>query len=297
MMHPFPLVTLTTDFGTRDNYVAVMKGVMASICPRVRIVDVTHEITPQQVLEAAFVLESTIPYFPDGTIHMVVVDPGVGSSRRAVALATPRATFVGPDNGVFGLVWKEARNRWKPQQVQAIELRNSRYWLPKVSTTFHGRDIFSPVAAHLAQGVPLHELGPPLDMLVTLPVQEPERTGAVSISGQVIYLDHFGNGVTNITRTHLEQIAQRSSQCLRLVIKVSMPASSVPPTTPPNSLSLTLHTTYADVADGESLALIGSSHRLEIAIRNGNAAQTLGIAPGVAVHVALPTEGESFFQG
>jgi hypothetical protein len=289
MMHR-PLITFTTDFGTRDSYVGVMKGVVLSICPQASIVDLTHEITPQHVVETAFVLAGAIPYFPVGTIHVVVVDPGVGSTRRAVVLSTPRACFVGPDNGVFGLVWQDARTRWELAQVHAIELRNTRYWLPKVSNTFHGRDIFAPVAAHLAQGVPLHELGPPLDMLVTLPIPEPERTSEISLSGQIIYLDHFGNAITNISRSHLEHIALDHTLWSRLVVKIGTSAPYACSPSPTDTVSVALHTTYADVDEGEPLALIGSSQWLELAVRNGSAALAMGITPGVAVHVALPAE-------
>ncbi len=264
-----PLITLTTDFGTRDSYVGVMKGVLLGICPTAHLVDITHAITPQNVLEAAFVLDTFVPYFPPGTIHLVVVDPGVGSERRALALATPDAYFVGPDNGVFSTIWQTALARWSTTDVRAVELTEPRFWRMPVSATFHGRDIFAPVAAHLAQGVALTALGPDLDTITLLEVPAPVCTDTNSLRGQIVYVDHFGNCVSNITTTHLAPLGAMHD----LVISVGK-----------HTITGICYT-YAAVAPGAALALIGSSGHLEVAIRDGNAHQSLAIAPGTIVVV------------
>ncbi len=267
-----PLITLTTDFGTRDSYVGVMKGVLLGICPTAQLVDITHAIAPQNVLEAAFVLDTFVPYFPPGTIHLVVVDPGVGSERRALALATPDACFVGPDNGVFTTVWQTALARWSTTDVRAVELTEPRFWRMPVSATFHGRDIFAPVAAHLAQGVALTALGPDLDAITLLKVPAPSITETNSLRGQIVYVDHFGNCVSNITTMHLAQLGDLHN----LVVSVGS-----------HTITGICHT-YASVTPGAPLALIDSSGHLEVAIRDGNAHQSLAIDPDtiVVVHLA-----------
>ncbi len=264
-----PLITLTTDFGTRDSYVGVMKGVLLGICPTAHLVDITHAITPQNVVEAVFVLDTFVPYFPPGTIHLVVVDPGVGSERRALALATPDAYFVGPDNGVFSIIWQTALARWSTTDVRAVELTEPRFWRMPASATFHGRDIFAPVAAHLAQGVALTALGPDLDTITLLEVPAPVRTDSNSLRGQIVYVDHFGNCISNITTTHLAPFGAMHD----LVISVGK-----------HTITGICYT-YAAVAPGAALALIGSSGHLEVAIRDGNAHQLLAIAPGTIVVV------------
>ncbi len=280
------MITLTTDFGTRDGYVGIMKGVILRICPEVPLVDLTHEIPPQHVTEAALVLEGAAPFFPPGTVHLVVVDPGVGTSRRPLTLTTPDACYVGPDNGVFSLVWQAACTRWSPAEVRAIELNEPSFWLPQVSATFHGRDIFAPVAAHLACGVAPERLGSPLAGITLLPFEEPQWETPNRLRGQVISVDHFGNALTSVTRAHLETAGPSPSGSvppgLRVTVGVGetgVPAASHLP------LSLPLRTTYADVAPGEAVALIGSTGRLEIAQRNGHACRTWAIGPGTKVWV------------
>jgi hypothetical protein len=265
-----PIVTLTTDFGIRDSYVGVMKGVILSICPTAHLVDITHAITPQNVVEAAFIVQSFVPYFPVGTVHLVVVDPGVGSPRRAIALTTPRARYVGPDNGVLGPVWQDARTRWTPAEVRTVELTVPRFWRPQVSTTFHGRDIFAPVAAHLAAGIPLRAFGPALDTIEVASLPEPVREPDGSLRGSIIYVDHFGNCVSNITVAHLDWLGPQHQE-----LEVTVGEHSVG----------TIQRTYADVAPGMPLALPGSNGRLELAVRNGHASQTLGVAAGDIVRV------------
>ena len=186
------IVTLTTDFGQHDSFVGAMKGVLLSRCPGVHIVDLCHEVPPQDVRRGAFRLAAAAPYFPPGTVHLAVVDPGVGGERRAVALQHGGHYFVGPDNGLLSLAAPETADSWR-----GIELTKPKYWLPAVSHTFHGRDVFAPVAAFLAGGGLLDDLGEPLREIQTLAVDYPSRVGD-SLWGRVIDVDHFGNVVTNV---------------------------------------------------------------------------------------------------
>ncbi|MCH8282848.1 MAG: SAM-dependent chlorinase/fluorinase, partial [Chloroflexi bacterium] len=200
-----PPIVLTTDFGTSDPYAGVMKGVILGLNPDATIVDLTHQIQPQNILQGAFVLGASHRYFPQGAIHVAVVDPGVGTGRRAILVDTPTARFLAPDNGLLSYVLREylddppgepGRVRL-PASVTAHQLTEPMYWLDPVSPTFHGRDIFAPVAAHLSLGVAASGLGPAIDDLVWLPAPRPSRQGD-RLAGQVVYADHFGNLVTNI---------------------------------------------------------------------------------------------------
>src|SRR5262245_32283700 len=184
-------ITLTTDFGTRDWFVGTMKGVILGIKPRARVVDITHEIAPGDIRGGAFALMASCRYFPKGTLHVAVVDPGVGSRRRAIAVRTANSILIGPDNGV--LSWA-----LRGETIQSIrQLENRRYFLEPVSRTFHGRDIFAPVAAHLSRGVALERLGRELHDLVRLPWPEPVKQRE-EIRGEIVYIDRFGNAITNI---------------------------------------------------------------------------------------------------
>src|SRR6266478_233225 len=196
-----PLITLTTDFGTRDWFAGTMKGVILGIHPRAKVVDLTHEIAPGDIWSGAFALNAACHFFPKGTIHVAVVDPGVGSSRRAITVQTTDYIFVGPDNGV--LSWALAK-----QEIKAVhELENVDYFLPDVSATFHGRDVFAPVAAHLSRGVPVRKLGPRLKDFVRLPWPEvARRPGA--ITGEVIFIDRFGNAITNIPTAAVRELGK-----------------------------------------------------------------------------------------
>lgn len=262
------LITLTTDFGTRDGFVGIMKGVMLRINPDVRLVDITHDIAPQNIEQAAWVLASAVPYFPPETIHLVIVDPGVGSARRAIAAQSGDTFFVGPDNGIFSSVLPPASFVFPPSSpVTVVHLTNRAYWLPRVSTTFHGRDIFAPVAAHLSLGVPLAALGTPIADWVQLPLERATRRGD-HITGRVVYIDRFGNAITNIGEEMLEGLDRA-----RLVVQVGAHALRG------------IHATYADASPNDALALVSSTWRVEIAVREGNAAQTLGIRIGDAVSI------------
>lgn len=263
-LHDPPIVTLTTDFGARDTYVGVMKGVILGIAPHAGVVDLVHDLPPQDVQAAAYHVSVASPHFPPGTIHVVVVDPGVGTERRAVAVETSRAVFIAPDNGV--LTWiLEAET---PRRV--IELSNPAYRLSEVSSTFHGRDVFAPAAGHVAAGVDLDRLGDAVADPMRLPVSLVTRDDDGSIDGQVQHIDHFGNAITNIPSAMvLEDGGDASAHRVRAAGRDIGP----------------IHTTYADAAEHEPLALFGSAGFLEIAVRNGDAAEQLGLHRGS--HVKL----------
>jgi S-adenosylmethionine hydrolase len=249
------LITLTTDFGLADSYVGVMKGVMLSLDPTATIVDISHDIAPQDVREAAYVVYTAYPYFPPDTVHVVVVDPGVGSRRKAIALQAANAHFVAPDNGVLSYMLAREEMR------QAVSLTNSRYHRPTVSHTFHGRDIFAPVAAHLARGIPLTELGEPLTEIVTFSLPQPQVLPNGNVVGHVLQVDRFGNLILDVREG--DPILGEG-----LVLEVA------------GRRIQGLGRTFRDVLAGEMLAYIGSSGHLEIAFREGNAAQSLGVEKG-----------------
>lgn len=261
-----PIITLTTDFGQQDGYVGAVQGVILSICPAATLVNISHHIPAQDIGAGAFVLYQAFSYYPADTIHCVVVDPGVGSNRRGIAVRTSHGLFVGPDNGVFTLVFAA-----EPVNVlEAVTLLNVDYQLPSVSATFHGRDIFAPAAAHLANGVPLSKLGPRAINLVRrdfgpkiLDPKYPEDGGPqIPQESRIIHIDHFGNLILNLTRHDIKDPGQITFLIGNHAI---------------NSLSAT----FADVAEGQLLAYTGSSRdHIEIAIRNGNAAQGLGLKVG-----------------
>ncbi len=256
------VITLCTDFGTRDGYVAAMKGVILSLAPGAQLVDITHEVPPQAVREAAFVLASAYGYFPPGTVHLVVVDPGVGSDRRLLAVRAGYYYFVAPDNGVLSLVLRAQAT------FEAVALTRRAYWREEVSHTFHGRDILAPVAAHLANGVPLSALGEPLREPVQLAWPAPERRGQ-TIIGHVLHIDRFGNLVTDIPAAML--FARTDWR----VVVGRVRAAGIRPT-------------YASVGRGEPLALIGSHGYLEVAVREGSAEKMAGAKVGDVVHVEGP---------
>jgi S-adenosylmethionine hydrolase len=247
-----PLITLITDFGLADSYVGMMKGVILGICPDATLVDISHEIRPQSIRQAAYVLSTAVPYFPLHTVHLVVVDPGVGSARRPIIVQTQQATYVAPDNGVLEM----ALTHHPASQV--IHLNNPKYHLPQASTTFHGRDIFAPAAAHLARGVVPAEMGHnmPVTDLATLPSNQLSAQTEGLWVGEVIHVDHFGNLITSFSASMLEP---------NISVHVG------------NERIEGLAHTFSDVEKGELLAYIGSSGRLEIALREGHAAHQLSM--------------------
>ena len=262
-MNEFPrIITLTTDFGTSDAYVGTMKGVILGINPNVRLVDITHAVPPQDIHEAAFTIRAAYPYFPKGTIHTVVVDPGVGSDRQAIVCEIDGAFFVCPDNGVLSYLLQDIDGSVE-HRVEAVAVQNPVYHLPEVSNTFHGRDIFAPVAAHLSRGVRLANIGPPVENLVRFPIPMPDMSGD-TITGQIVKVDRFGNAITNISESAL------AGDVSGYEINVQ-------------GVRLTrLNRAYAESAVGEPLAIIGSFGLLEIAINGGSAEKQLGLKRGDA---------------
>jgi S-adenosyl-L-methionine hydrolase (adenosine-forming) len=258
---PRPIIALLTDFGLRDHYVAAMKAVALGICPDVTFVDITHEIAPQDVAGAALELEACYGYFPAGTIFLVVVDPGVGSQRRAIAVSAGPYRFVAPDNGVLTAAVQHAGDR------RVVELTDPKYARPTMSRTFEGRDRFAPAAAWLATGTDLGSLGSPVDDMIELLLPEPERTGD-RLSGEVLRVDRFGNLVTNIDRARLEAFLEGGDGL------VGIAGRTVP-----------IVETYADVPAGSLCALVSSSDSLEIAVTGGSATWELSATRGAAVHV------------
>lgn len=248
------MIVLLTDFGTADPYVGVMKGVILDRVPQCCIVDLTHGVTPFDVGEAAYFLGSAYRYFPHGTTFCCVVDPGVGSARRAVAVQTEHYRFVAPDNGLLSLVLQ------REKLLCAVELTNSAMWLGNVSATFHGRDIFAPVAALLALGASIDSLGEPLTSALVVAAETEPIASATGWRGMVVSVDHFGNLITNCTGEHLG-----TSDVTIQVAGKSIAA---------------LHRTFADVPHGEPVAYIGSNGYLEIALCNGNAAHAWGVQRG-----------------
>lgn len=274
------MITLTTDFGLADGYVGVMKGVLLSIAPTAQLVDLTHELPAQDVRRAAFVLCAAAPFFPPGTVHLAVVDPGVGTSRRALALRAAGALWVGPDNGLFSYVLAES-DAW-----EAVELSKPAYRLTPMSNTFHGRDLFAPAAAHLAMGVPLAAFGPPVvdPVLLPLPGLAVEASG---LEGEVLHADRFGNLVTSIGRLSWEGEALRLRPAFRRgAADCSFCAASACVEVAGQKLH-GIHRTYSAVASGKALALVGSSGFLEIAVRQGSAEQSLSARPGERVWVGV----------
>ncbi|MDQ2886813.1 MAG: SAM-dependent chlorinase/fluorinase [Chloroflexota bacterium] len=267
-----PVITFLTDFGTSESYVGVMKGVALNICADAQLVDVTHDIAPQQVAVAAWQLSTSYRYFPAGTIHVCVVDPGVGSARQPIALHAGDWFFVGPDNGLFSYVLAQ-------QPVhEAIVLTNPAYHLPQVSTTFHGRDIFSPAAAHIASGVSLEALGTRVDpsTLQRIDAGPPERQGS-QISAHIIHADHFGNLISTIPFSLVPDLFSSAS------VRLDFPAQGV-------SVSERRRFFSAATDKGEPFIYVGSSGYVAVAIQNGNAAKTLGVTDGAAIKLVVVGE-------
>jgi S-adenosylmethionine hydrolase len=250
------IITLTTDFGLADGYVGIMKGVILGIARDVALVDLSHEVPPQDVREAVYLLYGAAPYFPDGAIHLAVVDPGVGSERRALIVRTSHALYVGPDNGLFTRPLDEPG-------AQAWELNRPEYWLPHVSRTFHGRDIFAPVAAHLANGAPPGEMGRLIADPVRLSLAGPSRAPDGALRGHVVHVDRFGNLITDVPAAWLAGTGWQCRIADETIVEIS--------------------DTYADAPLGTLLMLFGSAGTLEIAERNGNAARRLGVRAGEEV--------------
>ena len=270
------VITLTTDFGLADGYVAAMKGVIFSINPEAKLIDICHNIKPQSIGEAAFVLSTVHQFFPQGTIHVVVVDPGVGTERRAIILRTPSADFVAPDNGVLSYVIQQFSA--KPVEggvsqhqielesgLQAVAITKPEFWRSPVSSTFHGRDIFAPVAAHLSLGVSLMDFGEAITSVTVLPLSYPYQAPDGTLIGHILHIDNFGNLITDIKSEHLSPLKQP------ITIEVG------------NQRIAGLSRTYA--GSSGLLALIGSSGYLEVSLSGGNASTFLNAEVGDEVRI------------
>ncbi|MDY6835119.1 MAG: SAM-dependent chlorinase/fluorinase [Chloroflexota bacterium] len=261
------IISLTTDFGTDDIYVAAMKGIILTINPQVSIVDICHSIKPQNTTQAAFLINSVYKYFPAGTIHVIVVDPGVGSKRRALLVKSPTHSFIAPDNGILTPILygtlsssQHTRSKWAqlPDGFQAFSLTNPQFWHHPISTTFHGRDIFAPIAAHLSLGTKMGSFGEQVKKvrIHPIPVSRTRKNGEQV--GHIIHIDHFGNLITNLKHENLTGDTIQIRIAGRQIEKISK--------------------CYAD--EEGLIALIGSSEHLEISIPNGSAARTLGLGIG-----------------
>ena len=267
------VITLITDYGLSDAYVAIVKGVILGINPKAIIVDISHSIEPQNILQAAFVLNTAYHYFPEGTVHVVVVDPGVGSQRKAIILRTQSAYFVAPDNGVLSYVVNEMypesvtchssmlflpKLRNIKGHLEVVAITNPAFWRHPVSTTFHGRDIFVPVAAHLSLGISLKQFGEAVDCVYTFPTPQPYYDSDGNLIGCVLHIDNFGNLITNIRDVDLpreEVNVKIDSQLIRGVNRFYAEKEGI-------------------------VAILGSGGYLEISLSNGNAASFLGVKIG-----------------
>ena len=253
MGHP-GIITLTTDFGLSDPYVGMMKGVILSINPNARMVDISHLIKAGDITHAANLIQDTHKYFPKGTIHLGVVDPGVGGSRRPILVRIRDHLFIGPDNGLFWPIMNTAKH------PEIIHLTENKYFLSSISRTFHGRDIFAPVAAHISRGTDPLKMGPVVHDPVRLSMPVVEQHGDI-LCGQVIRVDHFGNMITNINRQDIDRYAGDEAPAIKIG----------------NLVIDTLYRTYADAEEGKIMALFGSSECLEIAVNRGRACDQLGV--------------------
>jgi S-adenosylmethionine hydrolase len=252
------IITLTTDFGTRDHFVAVMKGVMLGIAPKATIVDVTHEIEPFAVAEAGFTISEAWRWFPAKTVHVVVVDPGVGSERRPILVEAGGHFFIGPDNGVFSSIRKD----------RIRHLKSAKYFSKNISQTFHGRDVFAPAAAHLAAGVRPSALGPLIQDAVRLSFDVPARTSTRTWNGAVLKVDRFGNLITNFHVDAFPDLLRRPISMLAGIHPVDYLVRS-----------------YAEAPPGEPVAIIGSSGYLEVVMNQASAAKSLGCGVGTPIEL------------
>ncbi len=259
-----PTITLTTDFGLVDHFVGVMKGVILGIAPKVQIVDITHEVQPFEINEGAFIVAEAYKYFPKKTVHVIVVDPGVGSERRPILAEMAGQYFIAPDNGVLSMIYS------REQKKKVRHISNDKYFLHPVSRTFHGRDVFSPVAAHLAAGVPAARFGKLIDDYVKLSIGKPTRTGKRVWTGLVLKVDRFGNLITNLRLDEFPEIKTRRFELNAGLQQISHLAE-----------------TFSECPPGELFVVSGSSGYLEVAANQGSAAKLLGVAGGSPVELVI----------
>jgi S-adenosylmethionine hydrolase len=258
-----PVITLTTDFGTSDHFVGAMKGVILGIAPRTSIVDITHEILPYDVNEAGFVVAQAWRYFPKGTIHVIVVDPGVGSERRPILCEAGGQFFIAPDNGVLSMIYDAA-----PAKVRIIS--NPKLMRAQVSRTFHGRDVFAPAAAHLARGVDAGKFGKPIRDYIRNFLLKPQQIGRDAWTGIVLKVDRFGNLITNL---HIDDFSGIKTQPFELRIGLERIRR--------------LALTFSETAIGEVAAIVGSSGYIEVAANQASASKILGCGAGAAVELEI----------
>lgn len=262
------VISLITDFGYQDEYAGLMKAVILGINPRASIVDISHAVEPQDIVQAAFLLESAYPHFPPGSIHLVVVDPGVGTRRALLYLEANGHRFLAPDNGVLSLLM----NPLQPVAVRRLD--NPALWRPRVSATFHGRDILAPSAAHLSNGVDARQLGPPLDpsAMTLLPDLRAQRLQDGTIVGRIVHIDRFGNLVTNMEASLLLDEEGKATEPPALIRLAGQTIVGI-------------RRAYAEVEAGRPLALIGSRRYLEIAVNGGSAKSYFNVRQGDTVAV------------
>jgi len=261
-----PIITLTTDFGLKDPFVGIMKGVILGINPKAEIIDISHHITPQNILEAALVISMGYRYFPASTIHVVVVDPQVGSARRPLLISSQEYYFIGPDNGVFTPIYKE-------QHVEVIHITSTHYYLSPKGPTFHGRDIFAPAAAWLSKGIESSKFGELINDYVTLPIPESRVSDETTVEGEVVYIDVFGNAITNITKDDLDKLSPEFFKDRFKVIYRD------------NQLSLSNY--YSQTEGSDLSGVLNSFGFLELFTYKGNASNKFGIKIGDKVTVKL----------
>jgi S-adenosylmethionine hydrolase len=260
-----PLVALLTDFGLQDHYVGAVKGAVLAACREATVVDVVHELPAHDIAEGAYALASCFRAFPGGTVFVAIVDPGVGAQRRGLALEAGGYLFVGPDNGIFSLVLAEF------PEARVHELTNAGLFRHEVSATFHGRDVFAPVAGRLAGGMPLEEVGPPVQDPIVVPAEAALQRSETEWEGRVVHVDRFGNLTSSITTADIRRVLAAFDDDPTSVVVVV------------EGIVLPFVRTYAEVPEGEACALLGSSGRLEVAINQGNAARQLGATRGAPV--------------
>jgi hypothetical protein len=260
------LITVLTDFGTRDSFAAVMKGIILKTNPQAQVIDITHEIAPQDIWEAAFTLQSAYAQFPKGTIHLAVVDPGVGSGRRPIIVVTESYYFVGPDNGLFSLIYRDA------ERLRVHHITAAHYFNPSASSTFHGRDVFAPVAGWLTKGIPSGHFGEEITDFVKLNVPTAKRTDKV-IDGHIVHIDRFGNLITNISAKELQPLLPEGGSAAGVTITVA------------GKELKGIKRFYAEAAPGAPGAVINSGGLLEIFLYRQNARAALGIKRGEAVRL------------
>ena len=258
------IITFLTDFGMKSGYVAQMKGVVSSISPDARIIDITHEITPHDIREGAFVLQNTVPYYPIGTIHIGVVDPGVGTDRKGIIITTKRHVLIGPDNGLLIPAAHFLGD------FTVYEITNKEYMFNNISNTFHGRDVFAPVAAHILKGIPFEKIGRKTAKFIDLDFGQGKITDKEA-NGKIVYIDRFGNIITNINGSGIKEVLNFDKK-----IKVFIKGKKK---------DIKFAKSYNFVKKGQLLATIGSSNYLEISINQGNAALKLGIKPEEKVKI------------